>query len=357
MKETYKMLRSLCLCVLHSKDADIEITGKFKDYIAFGDWTDDQHGPVIRFHGGSEFTGVVDNAPILQFNIYGDCEIQRFEWMNEDNCPNMFDSAYVEAVKYFVQVNLPILFLVHNRNLDKADALLYFKGEMTWEDLTARIYRIPDELYSGLLSCQSRAHLHEFCVQEKIYGVSENKKNNRPLLSVALQRTRVPTFEIDILEEDELNGYNGNSETVRIPENVVHVGKDVFSGHSEIKKLIIPNTVTSIGESAFAGCTGIEYLLLPASIRFVGTCAFSGCANLKEVCFEVAAGADDDWVELDEGSFSNCENLESARLPAKLDIWSNPFINCPQLTILCQPGSYAERLAMEYQIPFSHLHN
>ena len=82
-------------CVLQAADVDAERTGFFAGYIAFGNWTDDPNGPSVRFHGGTVFSSCFQNAPSLQYDLYGECHVVFWEWMNPGNCPHAFDNKYV----------------------------------------------------------------------------------------------------------------------------------------------------------------------------------------------------------------------------------------------------------------------
>ena len=135
MKRLGKQADANTLCVLHASDANMSRTGYFQEYIAFGNWVDSCDGPSIRFHGGSPFSGRLDNAPVMCFNIYGNCKIVPAMWMNENNCPNVYDDKFINQITTFIQINLPILYLVYNRFLDKEDALAYFKGTIDFKNL------------------------------------------------------------------------------------------------------------------------------------------------------------------------------------------------------------------------------
>ena len=349
MQQLSKRVNTEALCVLRACDADISRTGRFQDFVAFGDWAASGSGPSIWFHGGTPFSGQLDNAPVIRFNIYGDCTIAPSLWMSEQNFPNVYDEEYVKQITHFIQINLPILYLVCERYLDKMDALAYFEGRLAWEQMLSSIYRIPDELYAGLFACENAARLHTFCVSHKVYG-KEEVEYDRPLLCQALKARDVRMFEIELQGEDiVLTKYNGSSALVRIPEDISIIGTDAFSGHTEINKLIIPDSVQVVGEGAFSGCTGLTSLIIPASVWEVSERAFAQCTRLCSICFQKH---NDHEIHLSENAFMGCVNLTEVFLHSDVIPEGNPFHACPNLVICCNAGSYAEEYAKENSIPY-----
>lgn len=349
VKELVKQTVSDKLCVLQATNADTERTGRFQGYIAFGDWTDSDVGICVRFHGGTPFSGNLDHAPVMHFDLYGDCKFDLAMWMNKQNCPNLYDEEHINQITAFIQMNLPIMYLVYDRYLDKEDALAYFEGKIEYEALLSSVYRIEEELYAGLLTCQNNAQLHMFCVQHRIYGKSEIN-SNRPLLCSRLEKQLHPAFEISWEGEVcTLRKYNGNSETVHIPEGVEAIGENAFGNHSEIKKIIFPETLETVEAGAFRGCSGIEMLTLPSSIWQICEDAFAECTQLRIICFEQS---DSHEVYLEKGAFRSCANLSEIYLPLFAIPEGNPFCGCNALMIYCKAGSCAEEYAMENNIPF-----
>lgn len=336
------------MCVLYARNADTSRTGIIEQYIAFGDWADHCDGPSVRFHGGTPFTGQLDNAPVMQFNIYGDCIVAPSIWMNVHNCPNVFDEGFLKRVTHFIQRNLPILYLVYERFLDKADALAYFEGEINWKTMLASIYRLPEELYIGILACENNAQLHTFCIDQKIYGEKEN--GNKPLLCSALEKQNKPVFELSWDHYGcTLCGYNGSSTTVYIPEDVTTIGENAFSNHSEIRKIVFNNAVEMIEEGAFAGCSGLEMLIIPGSVWHIASKAFAHCTGLRSAYIEEKI----EWEQtLSEEAFYDCANLRDISLSDSVWFSGHPFGKCPQLQIICTPNSNAEEYALENGIPF-----
>lgn len=303
-------------------------------HLAFGDWTDGGEGPVVWFDGGSNFTACFENAPVMHCDIFGQCRINPSEWMDQHNCPNLFNKAYIDAVTYFMQSNLPILYLLHNRCLDKEDVVKYFSGVIAWMALLRSVHSIPEDAYPGLLMCENCAQLHLFCISEKIYGKEEVEDGQNTLLCAPLKRQLRPEFELGEWDgEVVLEGYHANTENVVIPAGVCIINDGVFAGHTEIKRIVFPDTLREIRGKAFLNCTGLELITIPAGVEFVEDCAFADCTALQYVCFEALNQADR-WLALGENAFLRCTRLEEVRMPDNIEMFGNPFGYCSKLRVL-----------------------
>lgn len=82
------------------------------------------------------------------------------------------------------------------------------------------------------------------------------------------------------IEDGVLKGYRGPGGDVVIPDGVTAIGRNAFSGLTELTSVTIPGSVTEIGDRAFSGCTGLAEVTIPASVTEIDYCAFEGCTNL-----------------------------------------------------------------------------
>ena len=110
------------------------IYGDIGEFIYFSP-CNSSHGPRIKFYGGTKETSETRTAPSMKFDVNGNTEVEVFDWMNKKNCPNAFDKTYVENVTNFVKMTYPILLLVWFKRLDEAEALDYFQGRETLQEL------------------------------------------------------------------------------------------------------------------------------------------------------------------------------------------------------------------------------
>ena len=345
MKTLEKKLMTEELCILYASEIDPFCTTRFHDYIAFGDWTDGSEGPCVWFHGGTPFSGSLKNAPIMRFNIYGECFVTPSSWMNKHNCPHIFCEEYLNKLIAFVQCNLPVFFLVYQRYIDKLDALDYFRGMMNWDKLLSSVHDIPEDLYIGLVSCENAAQLHDFCVKVGVYGKEEHNPK-KPLLCGRLKNLQRPVFEMDI-DMGIINKYNGSAEIVYIPEETVIIEEGAFSGHQEIKTIIFPDTLETIEMEASKGCNGIEVVSFPPNLKWVASYAFAECTKLHTVCITNT----DFECYIEEDAFGGCTALHEVHLGSCGTPEGDPFPNCPKVVLHCAAGSYAEAYAQENGIP------
>lgn len=79
-----------------------------------------------------------------------------------------------------------------------------------------------------------------------------------------------------------LDTYNGNSDTVSIPQDVIKIGNRCFYKKDNINIVEIPSSVSDIGDFAFAR-SGINSLTIPGSVKHIGYAAFYQCPNLTEI--------------------------------------------------------------------------
>ena len=86
-------------------------------------------------------------------------------------------------------------------------------------------------------------------------------------------------------------------------------------------------------------------MTIPGSVKIIKEETFEECKQLKEIVIE-------DGVETIEKSFKYCTALEKVTIPASVtEIDPNAFKGCENVTIIAEPGSYAESYANEQGIP------
>ena len=258
-------INSLGLCEVEL-DTINRITERGNSFVAFGDWSDDGKEPCVWFNGGSNFTDQVKNAPKMRFNIFGECSVVTDGWMNTYNCPYAYNDRVVRQVQKFVQRNLPLLFLVYYRYLDKEAVIAYYNGTADWDRLVSSMWRLDDIYYTGISNCESNAELHHFCVTRGLYGKEEAETTDKPLLCKELLRHGKSSFEIEYDGEYEtLVAYRGDKETVQLPPQIQRIDDLVFYKHEEIKIIHIPKQVTEFGWDVFDGCPDITIICEPGS--------------------------------------------------------------------------------------------
>lgn len=181
------------------------------------------------------------------------------------------------------------------------------------------------------------------------------------------------TYELDSSEDAVITGYELKSGVtqISIPETIEGhrvgaVADGVFSGDTQIVKVIFPPTVVRLGEhlfenctsltyadlkdveelaeipnSCFNGCAALESVDIPASVTSINLYAFSGCACLKQANIPPASRLGN----IGPFAFYNCVSLESLDLPASLQsIEMYAFDSCASIASIRFRGTSMTRI-------------
>lgn len=197
-----------------------------------------------------------------------------------------------------------------------------------------------------------------------------------------------------------ISGYTGEGGALIIPDEidgkpVIAIGRIAFKNNANITSIVVPESVKSIAVGAFGFCSLLESITLPAEcaisstsnlfqncvklqsvqipsgVTTIGNYMFSGCSALTSVTFAqpntvltTGMNAFDKCTSLEKivlpdglttigKSFSNNTSLKEITIPASVTAIdaSLASTNPGNLTILCEPGSFAETYALEKGIP------
>lgn len=154
---------------LSAKRADKNRCGEFDTFIYFSQCLD-SHGPRIKFYGGSKETQTTRTAPTYTFDKDGPGEVILQSWMNKKSCPNAFDKKCLEQISNFIKKTLPILLLVWFYKLNEDDALAYFQGYDSFEDLLNNINEPDKETKQELFKSKDLNDLHDKCKRYSVYN-------------------------------------------------------------------------------------------------------------------------------------------------------------------------------------------
>ncbi len=147
-----------------------------------------------------------------------------------------------------------------------------------------------------------------------------------------------------------LKKYNGDDETVAVPDGITVIGSYAFSTPAitesyPLKRVILPEGITEIGSDAFSFCKCLEEINLPSTLKVIKSGAFFGCSSLKKIVLP------EGLEELGAGAFNLCMALTSVRVPPKIKaLWGNVFGSCKALTSveLCEGLEIIDRDAFNY---------
>lgn len=97
------------------------------------------------------------------------------------------------------------------------------------------------------------------------------------------KRLGIEAIEIVDWSYDFIYSYYKIPSTLVIPEGCKKIGKYVFSGCLNLKKVIIPGSVDRIGDAAFYGCEDAEVIIEKPESEFkrIGDQAFYDCKSVE----------------------------------------------------------------------------
>ena len=123
-----------------------------------------------------------------------------------------------------------------------------------------------------------------------------------------------------------------NLSEVKFNDGLRYIEKHAFSECPKIKEIILPDTLTGLGNYAFSICTSLENVKLSSKQRGIGESAFSS-TKIKQISVP-------DSVEMIYGSFNECTELVSVKLPKNLKkIGFRAFYGCKKLQKLDIPDT------------------
>ena len=128
--------------------------------------------------------------------------------------------------------------------------------------------------------------------------------------------------------------YNGTDSKVVIPDGIVTIDNDAFSGNINIEYVKFPSSLRTVKSRAFEGCSRLERvemneglseikdgafndaglrdpLTIPSSVIEIGVSAFESCTRLEEVTF---ANGSEKELAIGEYAFRFCWDLEKVTL-------------------------------------------
>ena len=136
--------------------------------------------------------------------------------------------------------------------------------------------------------------------------------------------------------------------SILIPGSIVNIESCAFAYCNDLIDVIISEGVADIGENSFSDCNSLKNVSIPESVTNIGRGAFACCKNL--VSFVIPKNV----TSIGEVAFAHCEELVSVSIPASVTaIGEDAFGLCNKLVIHAPKGSFAEKYALENNIPFT----
>ena len=160
----------------------------------------------------------------------------------------------------------------------------------------------------------------------------------------------------DIITIDQ-NAFSGcdKLDYIFIPESVTCISSHAFSNCKSLKYIVMSQKLTSIGEYCFEYCNQIESIDLPDTIEYIGDGAFFHCESLKSInipknvnhireslffgCRSLETiNLHENIIKIDESAFYACRSIKKIKLPSNLEyVGRNAFMECTLLTEINVP--------------------
>lgn len=131
----------------------------------------------------------------------------------------------------------------------------------------------------------------------------------------------------------KIEKYNGVATIIKIPDNVLEIGKNAFKDLTTLTSVILPASLMRIENSAFENCVNLSTVVIPANVDYIGDCAFKnsgltkltingsltymgqeafmGCTNLLEIT--IVGTIKNSGVRV----FKHCAKLENVNVDLK----------------------------------------
>lgn len=119
-----------------------------------------------------------------------------------------------------------------------------------------------------------------------------------------------------------------------MPNSIISIPNNAFTGCSGLTNITIGNSVRSIGEVAFDGCKGLTNIIIPNSIESIGRFAFQGCINIKSVSIGNSVNSIGEYAF---SSLSSLSNINVSSENANFCSIDNVLYDKNQSTIICFP--------------------
>jgi len=182
-----------------------------------------------------------------------------------------------------------------------------FRDCVAWQRATlpAKLRKIHRKAFSGCsVFLESKAK--NFAIIDDMLIQSDQKR----LLYCPTSKTHalIPPGVLTIADEAFRNC--AQLESINLPDGLVEIGRDAFSG-SALRSVSLPPSVRTLSH-AFRDCKQLERARLPRDLRILGPRAFSGCTALTTI------NLSDTLQDVGEGAFEQCSALTNLNLPPTL---------------------------------------
>ena len=221
----------------------------------------------------------------------------------------------------------------------------YYSGQIANKDYVIVDVEVEaKETTSGIMEAvgiENVASIAKLTVKGSInsYDVIEFRDKMPLLRELDLSEATVvasdKSFNGDCTGDNNLGNYVfeglSNLYIVKLPKDLVSIGRMAFSGCYSLESIEIPNGVTSIGDWAFDDCYSLSNIEIPKVVTSIGNSAFHNCRSLQEIVIPEGIKSLNN-ADGSSGFFKGCYSLEKVTLPnGLLAIGDRAFYDCQTL--------------------------
>ena len=110
--------------------------------------------------------------------------------------------------------------------------------------------------------------------------------------------------------------YNGSDKELTLPGLIdgghsYKIGRRVFRD-KYVVSVVMPESVIAIDDEAFSGCSNLTSVVIGENVSTIGSYAFSSCSSLTSVVIG------ENVTSIGNSAFSNCSSLTSIIIPEKV---------------------------------------
>ncbi len=138
----------------------------------------------------------------------------------------------------------------------------------------------------------------------------------------SLESVEIPSSVTEILTRAF---YGSTMKSIYGWESVEHILDESLKGCTSLSTVTLPQDLLYIGSDAFSGCSSRSFsrLIVPDSVKYIGSNAFYGCSSLVNVTLGNGI------TEIPESCFAQCSSLSSITIPENVTkIGNSAFYNC-----------------------------
>lgn len=175
---------------------------------------------------------------------------------------------------------------------------------------------ISDEAFSG---CERLADIQ---IPDRVFKVGNDAFASANCLS-RLNADEYGSFYLDgILIKSQ-----GDVSDIIVKEGTTAIAAGVFTGRKKLYTVKLPNDLLGIGEKAFAECDNLSYVNFPENLKYIGAKALTGT--------DISDAKLPEGLELCSNAFYDCKNLTNVILPSALSsVGDTVFRNTPWMESL-----------------------